>query len=261
MVNPTPKRGQPVRSAKGRTSKSSRIFYLALVVIAVAGITALTWMSTRPKDQALTPVDTTLPIVASNGYVSGSPSAPIEVIEFGDFECPQCARWASVTEPDVRSRLIQPGIVRFRYIDFPLSMHRNTFPASRAAACADEQGKFWEMHDLLYQTQDQWNGQATRNPDPIFKQLGGQLGVNQQQFDSCIDTKKTQAKVQAHQQIALQRQAGGTPTFIIAGQMITQALTYDEFKRLVDQALAKSGSPVRTDSTATKAATKGAPRP
>ena len=261
MVRPTPKRGQPTRKARTNNAKSTRIFYLALAVIAVAGIGALTWMSTRPREQTLVAVDSTLPKVASNGYVFGNATAPVEVIEFGDFECPQCARWSAITEPDVRSRLIQPGIVRLRYIDFPLSMHRNTYPASRAAACADEQGKFWEMHDLLYQTQDQWNGQATRSPDGVFKKLGEQLKLNQQQFDSCIDSKKTQAKVQAHEQIALQRQASGTPTFIIGGQMITQALSYDEFKQLVDQALAKSGAPVRIDSGGTKGATKAAPRP
>ena len=248
-----------MRAAK-RGSNNTRIFYLALAVIAVAGIGALTWMSTRPRQEAaVVQVDSTLPKVASNGYVMGSPSAPVEVIEFGDFECPVCARFASITEPDVRTRLIEPGIVRMRYIDFPLGMHRNTWQASRAAACADEQGKFWQMHDLLYQTQDQWNGQATRSPEGFFKSLGSQLGVNQQQFEQCIDTKRTQAKVQAHEQLAVQRQAGGTPTFIIGGRMITQPLAYDEFKQLVDQALARSGSPVRTDSAAASGATKTPP--
>lgn len=261
MVSPTPKRGQPVRPKK-RNSSSSRIFYLALAVIAVAGIGALTWMSTRPREQAAAvQVDSTLPKVASNGYTMGSATAPIEVIEFGDFECPVCARFASITEPDVRARLIEPGIIRLRYVDFPLAMHRNTWQASRAAACADEQGKFWPMHDLLYQTQDQWNGQATRSPEGTFKKLGAQIGLNEQQFDSCIDSKKTQAKVQAHEQIAVRYQAGGTPTFVIGGRMITQPLSYDEFKQLVDQALARSGAPVRTDSGATKGTTKAPARP
>ena len=150
--------------------------------------------------------------------------------------------------------------MRLRYIDYPLPMHRTTWEASRAAACADEQGKFWPMHDLLYQTQDQWNGQATRSPNDVFKKLGAQLGLNQQQFGACVDSKKTQAKVQAHEQIAVQRQAGGTPTFIIGGRMITQPLTSDEFKQLVDQEMARAGSPVRTDSGATRGATKTAPR-
>jgi len=256
VVNPPAKQRTPAR----RDPKSTRIFYLALAVIAVAGIGALGYLSQRPRAQVVTQVDSTLPKVQSNGYVMGSPSAPIEVVEFGDFECPQCGRWATLTEPDVRTRLVQPGIVRMRYIDFPLSMHRNTWQASRAAACADEQGKFWPMHDKLFETQDEWNGIATRSPDDVFKRVAGQLGLNQQQFNQCVDTRKYQAKIQAHEALALQRRAEGTPTFVIGNQMVTQALTYDEFKKLVDQALAKSGAPLRTpvESGATKGATKGA---
>ena len=242
--NPPPKRGTAKRSP--------RAFYLGLAVIAVAGIGVLGYLSTRPRDQALAQVDPSLPRVESNGYVLGSAAAPLEVVEFGDFECPQCSRFATLTEPDVRTRLVNTGIVRMRYIDFPLSMHKNTWPASRSAACADEQGKFWEMHDALYNSQDRWNGEATSKPEDVFKDLARQIGLNQQQFDSCLDTRKTQAKVQAHEQIALTRQIGSTPTFVFGNRVVPGAITYDEFKQYVDAALAKQGSPVNT-APATKA--------
>jgi len=261
-VTPTPSKGKG-RPAPKRTSNSTRIFYLALVVIAVAGIGALSYMSRRPADRELSPVDSTLPKVQSNGYVMGDSSAPIEVIEFGDFECPSCARFSTLTEPEVRSRLVEKGVIRFRFIDFPLSMHRNTWPASRAAACADEQGKFWQMHDALFQSQDQWNGETTGNPNPIFKQLAQQIGLNQKQFDDCVDSKKTQAKIQAHEQLAEQQHIQATPSFIIGGKIVEGPRPYDEFKAIVDSALKKSGSPLATPSTAgagktpaTKAATK-----
>jgi protein-disulfide isomerase len=98
-------------------------------MIAVAGIGALTYLSTRPSGAAAaaSPIDTTLPKIESQGYVIGNASAPIEVTEFGDFECPQCGRFASITEPDVRSRLVNTGTIRFRFIDFPLQMHANTW--------------------------------------------------------------------------------------------------------------------------------------
>jgi protein-disulfide isomerase len=206
-------------------------------------------MSRRPADREVSAVDSTLPKVQSNGYVIGSASAPIEVIEFGDFECPSCARFATLTEPDVRTRLVDKGVIRFRFIDFPLSIHRNTWPASRAAACADEQGKFWQMHDVLFQNQDQWNGETTSNPNPIFKQLAGQIGLNQQVFDQCVDSKKTQAKVQAHEQLAEQQHIQATPSFIVGGKIIEGPRPYDEFKAIVDSALARSGSPVATATT------------
>src|SRR5918912_2286941 len=96
VVKQTPSKGK--RREPERTKNSTRFFYLALGAIAVAGILALTWMSRRPADRAVSPFDSTLPKVQSNGYVMGSASAPIEVIEYGDFECPQCARFAELTE-------------------------------------------------------------------------------------------------------------------------------------------------------------------
>jgi protein-disulfide isomerase len=251
VVSPTPSKGKRRQPPPRRTKTSTRVFYLALIVIAVAGVGALTWMSRRPAATDLSPIDSTLPKVQSNGYVTGSPSAPLEVIEFGDFECPSCARFATLTEPDVRSRLIDKGIMRLRYIDFPLSMHRNTWPASRAAACADEQGKFWQMHDALFETQDQWNGEATSNPNPFFKQLAGKIGLNQQQFDQCVDSKRTQAKIQAHEQLALEQHIQATPSFIIGGKIVEGPQPYDVFKALVDSALARSGSPVATSAAGT----------
>src|SRR5439155_18235150 len=105
VVKPTPSKGKR-REPPRRTKNSTRIFYLALVVVAVAGIGALSWMTRRPAEHDARPVDSTLPKVQSNGYVMGSASAPVEIVEFGDFECPQCARFATLTEPDVRTRLV-----------------------------------------------------------------------------------------------------------------------------------------------------------
>src|SRR5436190_22849618 len=100
VVKQTPSKGK--RREPQATKNSTRIFYLALAVIAVAGIGALSWMAKRPAARDANPFDSTLPKVQSNGYVIGLTSAPLEVIEFGDFECPQCARFGSLTEPDVR---------------------------------------------------------------------------------------------------------------------------------------------------------------
>jgi protein-disulfide isomerase len=225
-----------------KESATNRIFYLIFALVAVGGIGALTYASTRSKNSVrVTAVDTTLPPVQSEGYVMGSPAAPIEVIEFGDFECPQCGRFANLTEPDVRSRIVNAGRIRFRYIDYPLDIHRNTWNASRAAACADEQGKFWEMHDAIFRAQDQWDGTATSNPDKVLKELAKQVGVKPDQFNECVDSKKYQAKIQAHLKIANERQVNATPTFYIGKQALSGVITYDEFKHAVDSAIAAGG--------------------
>src|SRR3954465_8813122 len=204
-------RGRKTGTVRSAKQPVNRAFYLIIVAIAVLGIGSLAYLSTRPKNGRTVAFDSSLPKVQSQGYVMGSPAAPIEVVEFGDFECPQCGRFATLTEPDVRTRLVNPGMIRYRYIDYPLPMHGNTWNASRAAACADEQGKFWEMHDAIYANQDRWDTQATNNPDKLLKQIGGKIaGIKGDQFDQCVDTKKTQAKVQAHLKIAEARHIKAT---------------------------------------------------
>ena len=233
------KRKPGVVKASKRSSTSTRAFYLIIAVIAVVGIAGLTYAGTRPKAvDNVSPIDTTLPPVQSAGYTLGSPNAPVEVTEFGDFECPACGRFSIVTEPDVRKNYVNTGKVRWRFIDFPLNVHQNTWPASRAAACADEQGKFWEYHDALYNTQDQWSGEATSNPDKFLKQLGKQLGLDASKFDECVDSKKTQAKVQAHWKLAMDRHVEQTPTFVVGSSQFAGIASYDEFAKILDSALA-----------------------
>jgi protein-disulfide isomerase len=240
------KRVEPPRGRKGvvksskKTSASNRAFYIIAGAIVVLGIAALSWMSTQPKGtDVASRIDTTLAPVQSAGYVMGSPTARLEVTEFGDFECPQCGRFATLTEPDVRTRLVNTGLIRYRFIDYPLPMHANTWNASRAAACADEQGKFWEMHDAIFENQDHWDGEATSKPDKVLKQLGEQIpGINKDQLDKCIDTKQMQAKIQAHYKLATDKKLSGTPTFIFGDKQIAAFLTYDEFKQMTDTALA-----------------------
>jgi len=226
-----------------KKSSSNSALYVLIAVVAIGGIAALTYYSSRSTAQpGASQFDSTLAPVVSSGYVLGSPSAPLEVTEFGDFECPQCSHFAVMTEPDVRTRLVNTGKIRWRYIDFPLPMHGNTWNASRAAACADEQGKFWQMHDLLFETQDKWNSETTSKPDKYFEGLAEQLGLQMPQYNQCVSSKKYQAKIQAHLKLAEDAQIGGTPTFIINRQQKEGFLSYDQFAAWVDQELAKGGT-------------------
>jgi protein-disulfide isomerase len=245
-----------VVKASTKSSTSTRAFYLIIAAIAVAGVAALTYLSTRPKNVAtVSPIDTTLPKVESHGYVMGSPNAPLEITEFGDFECPACGTFALLTEPEIRKRYVDAGQVRWRFIDDPLPMHRNTWQASRAAACADEQGKFWAFHDMLYQTQDQWNGEATGDPDKFMKQYARQLGLDTQQFDQCVDSKKFQAKIQAHAALAEQRKVTQTPTFLVGTQQVAGAQPYDVIAKTINEELAKAGAKPGVGGDTSKAAT------
>jgi protein-disulfide isomerase len=246
-----------VKSAKKR-SGPNRAFYIIIAVVAIGGIGGLTYASTRSgAGPVASQYDSTLAPVKSEGYAIGNPSAPVEVTEFGDFECPACGAFATITEPDVRKNFVETGKIRWRFIDFPLNMHLNTWNASRAAACADEQGKFWAYHDLLYATQDRWNGETTHNPDKIMKQLGQQIGLNTDQFDKCVDTKATQAKIQAHLKLGNDRQIEQTPTFFIGGTRVAGELTYDQIAQYINTALAAAPKQAQPAGDSGKASTLG----
>jgi len=228
-----------------KTDGGKRGFYILLAILLIAGITALSYMASRPKATVVA-VDTTLPPVPNQGHVLGSDSAPVEVVEFADFECPACGSFATLTEPDVRSRLVDKGLIRYRFMDFPLNMHRNTWSAHRAAWCAADQNKFWEMHDVLFQNQDRWNGEATSRPDKPIADLAKQLGLEMSKFNACVSARKYDPQIRANISEGVKRQVNATPSFLFGNKLVQNAISYDEFKRHVDTALSAARPPAKT---------------
>ena len=219
-----------------------RAFWLALGVVAVIGVGALAYAASRPKTK-VTQMDPSLPPLKAEGYLLGSPTAPVEVIEFGDFECPVCGQFATVTEPDVRTTLVNTGKIRVRYMDYPLSMHKNTWDASLAAACANAQGKCWEMHDALFANQDRWNGETTSRPRPVIADLAKGLGLDMAKYGSCMDNETYRPQIQATADEAVRRGVGATPTFVFNGTMVQNSLPFDSFKKYVEDAAARAPAP------------------
>jgi len=157
----------------------------------------------------------------------GPDKAPIEIVEFSDFQCPFCLR----ADPTVRQVLSTYGDrIRFVYRHFPLPNHPNARPAAEAAACAADQDKFWAYHDKLF-------ADPGHLADADLKQSAASLGLDASKFTACVDGHKTKDKVDAD--IAAGREAGvdGTPAFFINGRMLSGAQPYDVFKRLIDEEL------------------------
>jgi protein-disulfide isomerase len=226
-----------------------RGFWIVLGVLVLLGVTGLSWMASRPKTQ-VTRIDPNLPAMKAEGYLLGSPTAPVEVIEFADFECPACGQYATLTEPDVRTRLVNTGRVRVRYIDYPLPMHKNTWDASLAAACANDQGKFWEMHDALFANQDRWNSEATSRPRGPIGDLAKAVGLDMTKYNACMDADTHRAKIQSHLAEAEKRNITSTPTFVFNGTVVSSALPYDAFKKYVDEAASAPVPAAKPDTTA-----------
>ena len=219
-----------------------RPFYILLGAIGLAAVAFIAYQMAQARSSGVITVDPTIPLPEASGYLMGSATAPVQILEFADFECPACGSFATLTEPDMRKRLIETGQVSFRFLDFPLSMHPNSWDAHLAAACANEQGKFWEMHDQIFATQDQWNAQVTNRPKAIFTRLARAVGVNASQWEQCYDSQKYKLNIAATIREGERRLVSTTPTFVIGDKLIPGALGFDQLKAYVDSAAAKAAA-------------------
>jgi len=167
-------------------------------------------------------------VATADSPAQGPADAPIELVEFSDFQCPFCLR----AHPTVKQVLSTYGNkVRFVYRNYPLPSHPNARPAAEAAQCANEQGKFWPYHDQLF-------ARGGRLSDAELKTAAGEVGLDAAAFDRCVATHKYKADVDAD--IAAGDEAGvtGTPAFYINGRMLTGAQPFETFKRVIDEELA-----------------------
>jgi protein-disulfide isomerase len=234
---------------KQQPRSNPKTFYLILGAVVVIGV-AFLYYQMRGGGEApqVATIDPNVPLPKAEGYLLGNPNAPVTIVEYADFECPACAYFATITEPDVRKRLVETGQANLRYMHYHIPSHVNTWAASHAAACANEQGKFWEMHDSLYYGQDRWNSAATRKPKGVFEGMARGIGLNMDQWESCFDTQKYQPQLMASQKDAESRKVTGTPTFIIGTRMIGNSLSYDQIKAFVDSAAATAKPTTPNDS-------------
>jgi protein-disulfide isomerase len=213
--------------------KTNTGFLVVIAVVLVAGAAGIwTTMQNKPKPIELA---AGTPLPAAEGYLRGKPDAPITIIEFADFECPGCGQFATLQGPDIKARLVDAGVVNFRFYDFPLtSIHQNTMAAHLAAACANDQGKFWEMHDALFAGQYDWNTQATSNPRKFFDEYATKIGLDLAAYTQCFDAQKHVARIQANQKAGTERGVQSTPTLIIDNKVYPGRLSFDQIKKLVD---------------------------
>lgn len=182
-------------------------------------------------------------ISTDNDPVRGNPDAPITIIEFSDFQCPFCARFHVQTLPSILEEYIDTGKVNLVYRDFPIqSIHPNALPAAVAAECANEQGMYWQYHDTLFEKQNAWSKLDTGSAISTFSQYATDVGLEQQQFDSCLSSGKYLEEVQQDLSDGRDYDITGTPGFFIGNEKIgfvkiDGAQPFESFKRVIDSQL------------------------
>jgi protein-disulfide isomerase len=173
--------------------------------------------------------------------IIGNKDAPVVVVEFSDFQCQFCRRFYTQTLPQLEQEYIQTGKVLFVYRDFPLSsIHPAAQKAAEAAECAEDQGKWREMHNAIFDEQNKLGaGTVDFNVEDIKRWAAGISGLNVNQFNECLDSGKYEQEVLADFQDGANAGVGGTPTFWVNGQQISGAQPYSVFKQVIDAELAK----------------------
>jgi protein-disulfide isomerase len=166
----------------------------------------------------------------------GNKNAKVTIVEYSDFQCPFCKQYFDESYKKLKADYVDTNKVYYVFKDYPLPSHPQAPKAAEAANCAAEQNKFWEMHDLLFENQSQWSGK----PDNIatFKKFAGDLKLDQQKFDQCLDSGKHQAIVENERSEGISKQVSGTPTFFINGQKLVGAHDYEtSIKTTIEEAL------------------------
>jgi len=192
-----------------------------------------------PTQQPLAPVK----ISIDDDPMFGNPDAPITIVEFSDFQCPFCARFHTQTLPLIFEEYIEQGKVKLVFRDFPIqSIHPNALPASVAAECANEQGKFREMHDILFEKQNEWNKLETSETLSSFIQYAIDIQLDQETFESCLSSGKYIEEIKNDLEDGRDYGVSGTPGFFIGNDEIEYvelkgAQPFESFKKVIDAQL------------------------
>ncbi len=168
--------------------------------------------------------------------VFGKSDAKVTMIEFSDFECPFCKRFFDDTLAQIKKEYVDTGKVKLYYRHFPLDFHPAAMPAALASECANEQDKFWQYHDKIFEKQDQIAGGGDKAAAAL-KQFALDVGLNTTQFNQCFDNKKYEAQVTQDTNDGKAAGVSGTPTFFINGKMLVGAQPFASFKAIIDEEL------------------------
>ena len=172
-------------------------------------------------------------VINPKDHIKGAASSSVVIMEYSDFQCPACRAYYLVVREVMAEFGSQVALV---YRHFPLiNIHPNAELAARAAEAAGQQGKFWEMHDLLFEKQNEWSGVA--NIAPLFESYATLLDISVEQFKTDFVSNDVKALVRAEREHSIKSRLQGTPTFFINGKQIQNPASVLEFKDIVRKAL------------------------
>ncbi len=173
-------------------------------------------------------------IEVGDNPILGNKDANVTFIEVSDFECPFCVRFALTTMPDIKKNYVDTGKIKVSYLNFPLeNLHKNSLNAAKASECAYRQGKFWEMHDMMFDKSPKLSLVDLRD-------YAEKIGLDMTMFDECMASSSVEDEVAKDMASASDAGVKGTPAFFINGRFISGAQKYEVFQQIIEEELAKA---------------------
>ena len=211
---------------------------VAIVIAIVASSTSYLGQIDEMQKQNVSQSDEN--IIGSGFRALGLETAPITIVEFGDYQCEMCKRWYDNTRPKIIENYVNTGKASLVFIDLPI-LGPDSKLAAEATYCADDQGKYWDYHVILYDYQGHMNS-GWANADRL-KSFAFNLDLNMDEFDECLDSSKYDERVKLNWQKASAGGANSTPTFIIVNtetgneEKIVGAQPYSVFEKTINSLL------------------------
>jgi protein-disulfide isomerase len=206
-----------------------------VIVLAVAVAAGAAMFLSRGSEAPSSAADAAAPVadLSGGGQSIGPADAEVTLVEFGDYQCPSCAAY----HPFVKEVLNRyPKQVRFQFHHFPLvSIHPNALAAHKAAEAAALQGRFWEMHNALFEYQTQWASRP--DPKPVFAAIANQIGINGAILVQQMESPDIQARVLRDVQRGDKANVQATPTFLINGRQVPLKLSVQDFVQVIEAQL------------------------
>lgn len=222
------------------TSRRKELLFGAGFVVIIVALMIIAGIASSGKSSQVVPyVGTQTAAITADDHTKGTTTAKVSVIEYGDFQCPACGAYEPVME---KLEAAYGDKVLFVFRNFPLyQVHKNASISAQAAEAAGLQGKYWEMHDLLYQKQAEWSETPTDSVVAnYFDKYAASLGLDIKKFNTDIQSNAVRDRIQQDVNTATTAQVDHTPTFFINLTQIQNPNGYDAFKAVLDAALASS---------------------
>lgn len=241
-------------SGGGGSGGPGKVFYALLAVVAAGGVAFLLTAGNGGGDAGPRP----LPAWAGNveadadaGVALGSEAAPVTILEFANYQCPHCARFGTFAGRLIRQNYVEgAGTVRWVLYDYLLEFP-NEIPAALAARCAAEQGRHWEMHDLILARQTEWSNEG--DPRRHFRGYAEDLGLEMGEYRACMEERRPLEEVLASHQYGARMGVSGTPTLFLNGRRLDHTETSYEALEALIRAAADSAAGSGTEAAAESA--------